>query len=68
MVSGISGAPRVGRIALLTIGSTGSCRMGSSAIDVSVSAPLAREERGAILSTSTLDRAVRAPKGFFSRL
>jgi hypothetical protein len=34
-----------------TIGSTGSCLIPSkaSAIDVSVSAPLAREERGAIL-------------------
>lgn len=36
---------------LHTIGSTGSCLIFSeaSAIDVSVSAPLAREERGAIL-------------------
>jgi hypothetical protein len=37
---------------MLTIGSTGSCLMGSeaSAMDVSVSAPLAREDRGAMLS------------------
>jgi hypothetical protein len=40
------------RIEILTIGSTGSCLMGSeaSAMDVSVSAPLAREDRGAMPS------------------
>ena len=49
-----------------TIGSTGSCLIGSdtSAIEVSVSAPLAREERGAMVyqPTALPRRASKAKK------